>query len=618
MSAIFGWLDPALAGGDSEALIERFRRVAPDGAASRPLTFVRLGGAMLAASEGPAPATVAVRDGVAVAVHGHPRWTSTRLAEIAREQGAAAALLAGYELHGHELPRQISGPCSMALIDAGQRTVLLAVDRLGVHTMCYAPLPDGFVFGSTADHAIGHPGLRAEINRQAVFDYFYRESIPSPETIFSGVYKLLPAERVTWRDGRVERRLYWQLEYATRPAGRTEDLEQEFLGRLRVATARAVEGNAEEDFGAFLSGGTDSSTIAGLLAERSTRPVDTYSIGFQAEGFDEIAYARIAARRFRCNAREYYVTPQDVVDAIPLIARAYDEPFGNASAVPTYCCARLALSYGKRVMVAGDGGDEIFGGNARYAKQKVFEWYWMLPERLRHGVLEPAALHTASGAGIAPLRKLRSYVMQARVPLPERLDAYNLVERDGAAAVFDADFLRDVDARRPAELAREAYFRASSESPVDRMMHLDLKQTLADNDLRKVGRMCERAGLEVRYPMLDDELVAFSGRLTPDQKVRGLRLRHFFKHALRDFLPPETISKTKHGFGLPFGVWMRSDPRLEDLARAAVTAFARRGWVRPDFTARLLAAHRDDHATYYGVMIWMVVMLEHWLAVRSR
>jgi asparagine synthase (glutamine-hydrolysing) len=378
-----------------------------------------------------------------------------------------------------------------------------------------------------------------------------------------------------------------------------------------------VDGVDADRIGAFLSGGTDSSTIAGLLAEIGGRGPDTYSIGFQAEGFDEMSYARIAARHFRCRAHEYYVTPEDVVEAIPLIARAYDEPFGNASAVPTYCCARLAHDDGKRLMVAGDGGDELFGGNARYAKQKAFEWYSGIPAALRHG-LEPVALHLPGGEQIGPLRKLQSYVRQARIPLPERLDAYNLLEREGFAAVFEPEFLRGIDVQRPAALAREAYLRASSTSAVDRMMHLDLKQTLADNDLRKVNRMCEFAGVEARYPMLDEAVVAFSGRIAPTEKVRGLRLRHFFKQALRDFLPAETIAKSKHGFGLPFGLWLRSHPRLAELADASLAAFAKRGWMRRDFIDRLLTAHRQDHATYYGAMIWVVVMLEHWLAARGR
>jgi asparagine synthase (glutamine-hydrolysing) len=473
------------------------------------------------------------------------------------------------------------------------------------------------VFGTSVDQVAVHPAVATAVDRQAVFDYLYYHAVPSPETILAGVEKLQPAERIQFAAGKAARRFYWQLRYA--PDERTGEAGQarEFRDLLRAGVTRAIDGADPAQVGAFLSGGTDSSTVAGLLGEVSGRPAETYSIGFEAEGFDEMAYARIAAKHFRTRPHEHYVTPREVADAIPLIARAYDEPFGNASAVPTYYCAKLARDDGRAVLLAGDGGDEVFGGNARYAKQKLFEWYGALPGPVRHWLIESLALRLPGAERVGPLRKLGSYVRQANVPLPERLESYNLLEREMLEAVFEADFLREIDRTRPAQLAREVYFRTGSRSPVDRMMHLDLKQTLADNDLRKVNRMCELAGVEVRYPLLDEALVEFSGRLSPAQKVRRLELRHFFKRALRDFLPPETLAKTKHGFGLPFGVWMQTDPGLAELARAGLERFARRGWMRAAFVQRLLDAHRDVHASYFGTTIWVTLMLEHWLEARG-
>jgi asparagine synthase (glutamine-hydrolysing) len=183
--------------------------------------------------------------------------------------------------------------------------------------------------------------------------------------------------------------------------------------------------------------------------------------------------------------------------------------------------------------------------------------------------------------------------------------------------VFEPAFLAAVDVAAPLRLAREVYARAMSRSPVNRMMHLDLKITLADNDLRKVSRAAELAGVEARYPLLDDALVAFSGDVPPDLKVRGLKLRYFFKHALRGFLPRETLVKTKHGFGLPFGLWLGADARLAALARESLGAFATRGIVRPRYTEYLLRQHQSGHATYYGVMIWVITMLEQWLRAKK-
>src|SRR5947207_1134756 len=214
-------------------------------------------------------------------------------------------------------------------------------------------------------------------------------------------------------------------------------------------------------------------------------------MGFAWEGFDEMKYARITAQHLGARAREYYVTPQDIVEAIPVIARAYDEPFGNDSAAPTYFCAKMAREDGVRVLLAGDGGDEIFGGNTRYAKQKVFEAYGRIPQPLRRGLIEPLAFALPGHDRIAPLRKLGSYIRQASVPLPDRLETYNFLNRSPLAEVFEPEFLAAIDVDEPLAMLREVYGRTASSAPLNRMMHLDLKVTLADNDLRKVSRMCD-------------------------------------------------------------------------------------------------------------------------------
>jgi asparagine synthase (glutamine-hydrolysing) len=549
------------------------------------------------------PATATESNGLLIAIGGRVRGTD------------AAKLADLYKRLGERCLEHVSGSFSLAILDPQTGSGLLAVDRMGTRGLCYASHPRGLVFGSTAEAVAAHPGVGRQVSRQALFNYLYCHMVPSPGTIFREVQKLQPGECVVFRNGAAQPRFYWTMRYTDQAAESIDVLESRFRGLLRESAARAIGGDSE--IGAFLSGGTDSSTVAGLLTETRGRPARTYSIGFEAEGFDEMEYARITARHFGTDAHEYYVTPQDVADTIPNVAQAYDEPFGNASAVPTYLCARMARADGVKVMLAGDGGDEIFGGNARYALQRVFQGYWALPTGLRRRVIEPIMLRPDSPSAIAPWRKLKSYVRQAAVPLPDRLETYNFLHRAPLSDIFEGDFLQQVNPEEPLRLQRAAYERAAARSYVDRMMHLDLKFTLADNDLRKVSRMCELAGIEVRYPLIDDALVAFSGELPADLKVKGLALRYFFKRALRDFLPPETIAKTKHGFGLPFGVWLREHPPLKALVHENLGAFGRRGILKSTYVGDLLRQHESTHATYYGVMIWIVMMLEQWLAARK-
>lgn len=541
---------------------------------------------------------------------GRPRWRDAASAADAREHDHAAAVLRRHAAVGERVLEELQGSFALVIIDLRAGTALLAIDRTGIERLCFAHVGPLLVFSTSARAVAAHPAVHAAVSRQALFEYLYCHMVPSPDTAFSGVEKLMPAQRVIATATGSTREFYWSLRFAPVAPADEADQEEAFRQLLRQSVERQLDGMPT---GAFLSGGTDSSTVTGLLGEISGRAPRTFSIGFDAEGFDELDYARLTARHFGANATEFYVTPAHVAEALPLIAEAYDEPFGNASAVPTYFCARIAHEHGVEAMLAGDGGDEFFGGNARYAKQGVFEHYQSVPPALRR-VLEPLVFRFPFGSALLPVRKAQSYIRQAAIPLPERLETYNFLHRDMLTDIFEPEFIGDIDTERPLALMREAYFRAASPEPVDRMMHLDHKITLADNDLRKVSRMCEAAGVDVRFPFLDEDLIAFSGTLSARQKVSGPHLRVFFKHALRDFLPRETLTKSKHGFGLPFGLWLAADGPLHALAKHALDRLARRGIVRPSYVQKLWREHSTGHASYYGVMIWVLTQLELWLA----
>lgn len=554
------------------------------------------------------PAATQVAGAVIAALVGPARWDIPDLQQMAEQQGWAVSVAEAYRAHGEDFLAHLHGAFSVAVVDTQSQTVLLAIDRLGIQPLAFAETSKGLVFASDARAVAAHPEVGDELDPQGIFNYLFFHMVPSPGSIFSGVRKLLPGECVVWRQGRLNRRFYWQLHYRDAGTGESFDAKSR---RFKALLADAVRSAGDApNAGAFLSGGTDSSTVAGMLTQTLGRPAETFSIGFDAEGYDETEYARIASGHFGTRPHEYYVTPADVVAAIPKIAAAYDEPFGNASVIPSYYCARFAREAGIDVMLAGDGGDEIFGGNARYAKQKVFELYGRVPGWARQGVIEPLV---GAMPGVSLLNKGKSYVAQARIPLPERLETYNFMHREPLDQILMPGFLAQIRSNEPEALMREVYDRTDSHSYINRMLHLDLKFTLADNDLRKVNRAAQLGGVAVRYPLLDEALVAFSAELTPDEKVRGQYLRYFFKQALRDFLPREIIDKSKHGFGLPFGLWMQTNPELHALAGDSLMNLRRRELVRPEYIDRLLDQHQAGHSAYYGVMIWVLMMLEQWL-----
>lgn len=549
---------------------------------------------------------------VLAGVVGRPAWRDPELAALAETRGHAAAAVEAYRRHGEALPAQLRGAFGVAVIDSEKHRMMLINDRFARHPLYFAVRDNGVMFGSTASGVAACCGLQRDISPRGLYAYLYFHMVPSPISVFDGVEKLQAAHCLVADGHSSKANTYWTPGFEEQSSASQEALAEELHERLVTAVDRSRDASAT---GAFLSGGLDSSSVAGVLSRQSARSVPTFSIGFDAPGYDEIAYARIAVEHFGTDAHEYYVTPDDVLDSVPVIAAGYDEPFGNSSALPAYFCAQSAVNAGISRLLGGDGGDEIFAGNARYAKQRVFSHWTSLPSPLRSGL---GPLLTSLPGSVPLLRKARSYVEQAQVPLPARLQSYNFLHRIPPAEMLHGDFLAAVDTRWPLQWMEAIYHRPVKAGQLNRMMYLDWQLTLADNDLRKVSRMCELAGVDVSFPMLDDDLVEFSCRVPSELKLRNGRLRSFYRDAMRGFLPDAILDKSKHGFGLPFGLWMREDRRLQDLAYDSLRDLGDRGVVRRDFIDRLIALHRDGHAPYYGELVWVLMMLEQWWAACDR
>ena len=612
MSGFCGWFDAVAAretthtasGTDLPSLRQLLLRTVPSGA--RPQAIVETPQFSLIAWD----AATYQRDNLFVVVDGH---LSMRGEQGARSSAnAAERLCAIYVKLGASAWPELLGSFAFAIFDLHAGKCLCAVDRMGGRPFSYSLASTGvFVFGSQATSVAAHPKIGARLNKQSILDYLFLHVVPAPQTIFAGVSKLPLAHELQLDNGRMSVRRYWSPKFQTAKTQSTDTLSEQLRSTLQAAVQRSVDRGGEAS---FLSGGLDSSTVSGLAARSSGKLRRVYTIGFAQHGYDESGYARIAADHFGLDLHLYYLTPNDVAASLPEIARAYDEPFGNSSAVPTLMCARNAAADGVKAMLAGDGGDELFAGNERYAKQKLFDYYARVPQWLRGSLIEPFAYGIAQRAPRTPLWKVYRYVDQAKQSAATRMvEVFGHLQGMAPEFIFHADLLRELDIDRPQRELMEYFDSAPAESNLDKMLYLDWKITLADNDLRKVNRMCELAGVAVHYPMLDDELVEMSTRIEPHLKLRGLRLREFYKQSFASFLPRAIIDKTKHGFGLPFGEWLKTDPRLHSITYAALNRTKERAIFRPEFIDHLLEAHRVGHASYYGSMVWSLLMLELWL-----
>lgn len=551
-------------------------------------------------------------DGGAVAVAGRPVFKDGKLALLAESRGSAAALAEAYAELGTGLFAGVGGAFTLCIVDTRTPRLLAAVDRFGQHSFYYRLQGDTLTFGSEASMALA--GAGSGLTAQGLYNYVYFHMVPSPGTVYSDLAKLPAAHYLSFSGEECEQVNYWLPDFRESASGVTFfDMGRELKGALGNAVKSATTNS--DRIGAFLSGGLDSSTVAGVMSELGLHGAEAYSIGFDADGYDEMAYARITAKHFGVHLNEYYVTPEDVVNALPVIACQYDEPFGNSSALPAYFCAKMAVEHGVDTLLAGDGGDEIFGGNERYQRQEVFAHYGRIPGFLRSGLIEPVA--RLLPAGLPLVSKARSYIEQANTPLPERLQSYNFLHRHAAVEVFTPEFLSATDTGLPLSLLRAIYQRPEGACDLHRMLYLDWQITLADNDLRKVSKMCAFAGVNVVYPMLDDALVEFACSVPPDWKIQNGNLRHFYKESLRGWLPSATLDKSKKGFGLPFGVWMRNYAPLRELAYDNLLRLKQRGFIQPKFIDRAIEMHQSEHAAYYGELVWILTVLELWMAGRT-
>jgi asparagine synthase (glutamine-hydrolysing) len=520
-----------------------------------------------------------------------------------------------YLQSGTDVFKQLRGSFAVSIYDKTARALILATDRFGIRPVLYSHDESSVVFGSKINEILLLQDSASDgIDYEALVDYINLSAVPSPKTIYRRIKKLPPGYCLVIDQDQISPQInkYYDIEY--RVGKRDEKYLMNSLPAFIEDSVRSVvdyEMMSSKSIGAFLSGGTDSSTIAGMI-KKTTGHVKTFSIGFDEPGYNELDYARIAARHFGSEHYEYTVTPDDVLKALDIIIDTFDEPFGNASAIPTYYCALLAKANGVNSLLAGDGGDEVFGGNERYAASHIFDMYYHIPAFLRAGLIEP--LLSVAPSFISVVNKGKKYIKRAKIPQPERFFSYNPVNAMGMDHIFSRDLLNNLNGYDNLQWAKELYRSAVADNDLNKLLYIDMKFTITDNDLRKVSTMSEKAGVKVSYPFLDHNLVDFAASMPASMKVKGANLRYIFKKSLINFLPKEVIQKKKHGFGLPIGIWIRTKEKISSFVKDHLlsSSCSIRPYFKKGFIEDLFSQHSLTGSAYYGDIIYLLLILEMW------
>ncbi|MFZ2388533.1 MAG: XrtA/PEP-CTERM system amidotransferase [Polaromonas sp.] len=535
------------------------------------------------------------------------------LGHVFHTKSDTEVIVHAWESWGANCVKRFRGMFAFALWDRNQQTFFIARDRLGVKPMYYALLDNGMLlFGSELKSILAHGELRRDIDPLAVEEYFALGYVAEPRSIFKQAKKLPPAHSLAIRRGQPmgDPVAYWDVNFSLDNPISEADAQAELVQRIQESVRLRMI--AEVPLGAFLSGGVDSSAVVAVMAGLSQEPVNTCSIGFDDPAFNESEFAQKVADRYHTNHRLEIVKSDDF-DLIDTLARLYDEPYADSSAIPTYRVCQLARKH-VTVALSGDGGDESLGGYRRYRMHLMEErMRSALPQGMRGSLFGTLGkLYPKADWAPRMFRAKTTFEGLARSSVEAYFHTVSILRGPMREALFSQSFKTNLAGYSAQEVFKGHAAQAGTDDPLALIQYLDLKTYLVGDINTKVDRASMAHSLEVREPLMDHELVEWLATLPSSHKINGQEGKYIFKKSMEPYLPNDVLYRPKMGFAVPLARWFRGP--LKQRVRDAVLGdrLASTGWFNPTYLRHLVDAHQSG-ASDYSAPLWTLLMFEAFL-----
>jgi asparagine synthase (glutamine-hydrolysing) len=527
---------------------------------------------------------------------------------VLRTSSDTEVLVHLYEEMGEDCVKALRGMFGFAIWDSTRQRLFIARDRLGIKPIYFKDQSGTLLFGSEIKAILAHPKVQVSLDLQGLGHYISMKYVPAPETMFQGIRALPPAHTLTCDRNGIKIQQYWNLSYAVNEEHLPD--EEACAERLEALLRESLELHMVSDvpYGAFLSGGVDSSLIVALMNQVKGARVKTFSVGFQgggAEAFSELPYARLVAERFETDHHEVYVTPDDVMNLAEKVVWHLDQPIADNACIANYMVSALASQHVKMV-VTGEGGDELFAGYARYVGEQLSSLFRVVPEPAKSLAL--AAMQRLPG-----LRRPKVAMQALCQPdeLTRLTNWFPLFNRTQKSSLLTEELFQQLADPYAEEVYGAQLHAADSKDWLSRMLYVDTKLWLPDDLLARGDKTTMAASLEGRVPLLDHKVVEFAASLPSNMKVKRVARKYLLKKVARKWVPSEVVDRKKGGFPMPFPLWFRNEcrPFVHDLLSPATVN--RRRLFNSEYVQTLLKEH-DAGTADHANLIWGLLSVELW------